>query len=227
MSINSLLREYKAARSVGALLGKNREEIQRDVNEILRKLAIALRAGAPTCMHGDEEVQWQKELKEVDDDILAMTAFFELSVDGYLRDPGALLTYYYASRIINNGSQLLDKTDAYYMRSIIIFKNMDCFQDLLSDIWTWRDSNNYSGSLSRREFFDLFLLANVYMAWDTETDNSTWNNIKRQTPMVASNHPTFSKQEVIKEGLHLSDIMYTYIKEFLNNSSLTVWEHRK
>ena len=178
-------------------------------------------------MHGDEEVQWQKELKEVDDDILAMTAFFELSVDGYLRDPGALLTYYYASRIINNGSQLLDKTDAYYMRSIIIFKNMDCFQDLLSDIWTWRDSNNYSGSLSRREFFDLFLLANVYMAWDTETDNSTWNNIKRQTPMVASNHPTFSKQEVIKEGLHLSDIMYTYIKEFLNNSSLTVWEHRK
>ena len=53
MSINSLLHEYKAAKSVGALLGKNREEIQRDVNEILKRLAIALRAGAPTHMHGD------------------------------------------------------------------------------------------------------------------------------------------------------------------------------
>ena len=227
MSINSLLHEYKAARSVGALLGKNREEIQRDVNEILRKLAVALRAGAPTHMHGDEEVQWQKELKEVDDDILAMSAFFEMSIYGYLRDPGAILTYYYASRLINDEAQSSNRIDAYYMRSVIIFKNIDCFQTLLSDIWSWRDSYNYSGRLNRREFFDLFLLANVYMAWDCDTDNSTWNNIKRQAPIVASNHPTFNKQDVIKEGLHLSDIMYTYIIEFLNNSSLTVWEHRK
>lgn len=227
MSIKSLMYEYKATRSVGALLGKNQEDIQKDVNIILAKLANAMRAGAPTHMHDDEEVQWQKELKEVDDNRLAMMVFFELSIDGFLRDPGAMLSYYYATRIIKDESQSSNRIGTYYMRSIIIFKNMDCFMSLLDSIWYWPDSYGYKGKLEHEAFLDLFLLANVYMAWEDNTDNSTWRNIKRQAPMVASKYPKYSKEDVIREGLLLSDAMFNLIEDFLKNSSMTVWEHRK
>ena len=124
MTINQLILQYPYTRIVSHLSG-NEEELMK----LLTELSVAIRRGGADI--GIEEVQWQKELKEVSDDNAALNAFYEMFIRGISKKLSAIFVYYFAARVINNEEYPSNYAlDAYYMRSVVIFKNMNLFLNL-------------------------------------------------------------------------------------------------
>lgn len=207
MTINQLILQYPYTRIVSHLSGNEEELIK-----LLNELSIAIRRGADI---GNKEVQWQKELKEISDDNAALNVFYEMFIRGISRKLSAIFVYYFATRVIKNKAYPSNYAlDAYYTRSVVIFKNMNLFLNLLSS--AKRDF--YNGRLGDNQIFDVFLLANVYSSSGTELDGPIFRKIVAQTPGVAANHPSFTKSEIVKEGLIVSDSVYEYISRELEDS---------
>ena len=216
MTINQLILQYPYTRIVSHLSG-NEEELMK----LLTELSVAIRRGGADI--GIEEVQWQKELKEVSDDNAALNAFYEMFIRGISKKLSAIFVYYFAARVINNEEYPSSYAlDAYYMRSVVIFKNMNLFLNLLSS--AKRDF--YNGRLGDNQIFDIFLLANVYSSSGTELDGPIFRNIIAQTPVVAANHPDFTKSEIVEEGLIAADSLYEYIDWSIKNYSYFTWQYR-
>lgn len=216
MTINQLILQYPYTRIVSHLSG-NEEELMK----LLTELSVAIRRGGADI--GIEEVQWQKELKEVSDDNAALNAFYEMFIRGISKKLSAIFVYYFAARVINNEEYPSNYAlDAYYMRSVVIFKNMNLFLNLLSS--AKRDF--YNGRLGDNQIFDIFLLANVYSSSGTELDGPIFRNIIAQTPVVAANHPDFTKSEIVEEGLIAADSLYKYIDWSIKNYSYFTWQYR-
>lgn len=216
MTINQLILQYPYTRIVSHLSG-NEEELMK----LLTELSVAIRRGGADI--GIEEVQWQKELKEVSDDNAALNAFYEMFIRGISKKLSAIFVYYFAARVINNEEYPSNYAlDAYYMRSVVIFKNMNLFLNLLSS--AKRDF--YNGRLGDNQMFDIFLLANVYSSSGTELDGPIFRNIIAQTPVVAANHPDFTKSEIVEEGLIAADSLYEYIDWSIKNYSYFTWQYR-
>lgn len=216
MTINQLILQYPYTRIVSHLSG-NEEELMK----LLTELSVAIRRGGADI--GIEEVQWQKELKEVSDDNAALNAFYEMFIRGISKKLSAIFVYYFAARVINNEEYPSKYAlDAYYMRSVVIFKNMNLFLNLLSS--AKRDF--YNGRLGDNQIFDIFLLANVYSSSGTELDGPIFRNIIAQTPVVAANHPDFTKSEIVEEGLIAADSLYEYIDWSIKNYSYFTWQYR-
>ncbi len=216
MTINQLILQYPYTRIVSHLSG-NEEELMK----LLTELSVAIRRGGADI--GIEEVQWQKELKEVSDDNAALNAFYEMFIRGISKKLSAIFVYYFAARVINNEEYPSNYAlDAYYMRSVVIFKNMNLFLNLLSS--AKRDF--YNGRLGDNQIFDIFLLANVYSSSGTELDGPIFRNIIAQTPIVAANHPDFTKSEIVEEGLIAADSLYEYIDWSIKNYSYFTWQYR-
>ena len=216
MTINQLILQYPYTRIVSHLSG-NEEELMK----LLTELSVAIRRGGADI--GIEEVQWQKELKEVSDDNAALNAFYEMFIRGISKKLSAIFVYYFAARVINNEEYPSNYAlDAYYMRSVVIFKNMNLFLNLLSS--AKRDF--YNGRLGDNQIFDIFLLANVYSSSGTELDGPIFRNIIAQTPVVAANHPDFTKSEIVEEGLIAADSLYEYIDWSIKNYLYFTWQYR-
>lgn len=216
MTINQLILQYPYTRIVSHLSG-NEEELMK----LLTELSVAIRRGGADI--GIEEVQWQKELKEVSDDNAALNAFYEMFIRGISKKLSAIFVYYFAARVIKNKAYPSNYAlDAYYMRSVVIFKNMNLFLNLLSS--AKRDF--YNGRLGDNQIFDIFLLANVYSSSGTELDGPIFRNIIAQTPVVAANHPDFTKSEIVEEGLIAADSLYEYIDWSIKNYSYFTWQYR-
>ena len=216
MTINQLILQYPYTRIVSHLSG-NEEELMK----LLTELSVAIRRGGADI--GIEEVQWQKELKEVSDDNAALNAFYEMFIRGISKKLSAIFVYYFAARVINNEEYPSNYAlDAYYMRSVVIFKNMNLFLNLLSS--AKRDF--YNGRLGDNQIFDIFLLANVYSSSGTELDGPIFRNIIAQTPVVAANHPDFTKSEIVEEGLIAADSLYEHIDWSIKNYSYFTWQYR-
>ena len=216
MTINQLILQYPYTRIVSHLSG-NEEELMK----LLTELSVAIRRGGADI--GIEEVQWQKELKEVSDDNAALNAFYEMFIRGISKKLSAIFVYYFAARVINNEEYPSSYAlDAYYMRSVVIFKNMNLFLNLLSS--AKRDF--YNGRLGDNQIFDIFLLANVYSSSGTELDGPIFRNIIAQTPVVAANHPDFTKSEIVEESLIAADSLYEYIDWSIKNYSYFTWQYR-
>ena len=215
MTINQLILQYPYTRIVSHLSG-NEENLMK----LLTELSVAIRRGADI---GLEEVQWQKELKEVSDDNAALNAFYEMFIRGISKKLSAVFVYYFSTRVINNkvypSSYALD---AYYMRSVVIFKNMNLFLNFLS--FTKRDF--YNGRLGNNQIFDIFLLANVYSSYGTVLDGPIFRKIIAQTPKVAANHPDFTKSEIVEEGLIAADSLYEHIDWSIKNYSYFTWQYQ-
>lgn len=215
MTINQLILQFPYIRIVSHLSG-NEEELMK----LLTELSVAIRRGADI---GIEEVQWQKELKEVSDDNAALNAFYEMFIRGISKKLSAIFVYYFATRVIK--SEVYPSNfalDAYYMRSVVIFKNMNLFLNLLSS--AKRDF--YNGRLGDNQMFDIFLLANVYSSSGTELDGPIFRKIIAQAPEVAANHPDFTKSEIVEEGLIAADSLYESIDWKLKNYSIFTWQYQ-
>jgi hypothetical protein len=214
MTIKELIEKYKNER----LYGDSDDE--RVSIEILHEISDALIRGIPAYPRGNEIVQWQLELGKVTDNLGAMQTFFAMFMRGISRRSAAFLSYYFATKVIltkRNPNYL--KEYAYFIKSIVIFKYYKKYLEWSQ--WVIQESY-YKGHLNRTQFFDIFLLANVYMAWNYDADSDIFEEIKKQAPIVASNHPTFSKEEIIKEGLLASDAFYEFIANVLKDPSFPI-----
>lgn len=217
MTINQLILQYPYTRIVSHLSG-NEEELMK----LLTELSVAIRRGS-VDVGFFEEAQWQKELKEVSDDKAALIVFYEMFVRGISRKLSAILVYYFATRVIKNKeSSSKNVLDAYYMSSVVIFKNMNLFLNFLY----FAKKDFYNGRLDDNQIFDIFLLANVYSSSGTELDGPIFRKIIAQAPEVAANHPSFTKSEIVKEGLIAADSVYEYICHSLKNFSDFTWQYQ-
>ena len=213
MTINKLIQKYKVEKISGIL--NNNTPIS-----TLNELAQALKRGVPLGMHGQEEVQWQKELKEVDDVLTASIAFYDMFLNNIMKKAAATLAYYYTTKVIENQYYPENiRKNAYCMRAVVVFKNISIFLKY-SD--TAR-KKYYNGPLSENQFFDLMLLSDVYSGWNNDLNSSIFNkSIKEQVPNVASNHPSFTKAEIVNKGQEASNAMYDLISFILKNSSFPI-----
>ena len=214
MTIKELIEKYKNER----LYGDSDDE--RVSIEILHEISDALIRGIPDYPRGNEIVQWQLELGKVTDNLGAMQTFFRMFMRGISRKTAAILTYYFATKVImtkRNPNYI--KEYAYFLKSIVIFKY--CQKYLEWSQWVINESY-YKGHLNTTQFFDIFLLANVYMAWNYEANSDIFEEIKKRAPIVASSHPTYSKEEIIKEGLLASDAFYEFFVNVLKNPSFPI-----
>ena len=66
-----------------------------------------------------------------------------------------------------------------------------------------------------QQFFDLALISDIYKAWDTDNGDPLLQNLKRQAPMVAANHPTFTKQQIITEGELAHEAVLRIVSSFI------------
>lgn len=184
--ILKLLKEYSQIRISYEMVGK---DPSMDIVRVLNCLAEELAKN-----------KWKCPPTDVPTDTTAMCAFFEMFARKIGGDAPIMLCYYYSSRVANDYS-LPEKarTEGNKHRAFIVFKNMDKL-NMTFNLACNSPIANYRGRLNSNQFVDLLLLSDVYKAWDTDCSSSMLQNLKRQAPLVAANHPTFSKQQIITEG---------------------------
>lgn len=214
MTIKQILQQYKTEKAVSAI-----SDNTLSILKTLQMLSIAIHRGVPEGMHGNEEVQWQKELKEIDDYATAMLGFYEMSIRGIDKRATSKLAYYFASRLIKENRYPQDVIiNAYVIRSIVIFNNISDFLDYAR----WAKDGYYSGEMDNRQFFDIFLLANVYCGWINPIGSPQFEKIKQQSSSVANNHSNFDRTQIMRFGLEASDSVTDLIAHCLKNSSFPI-----
>lgn len=63
---------------------------------------------------------------------------------------------------------------------------------------------------------NLLLLSDVYQAWDADKSSAMLQNLKKQTPMVAANYPTFTRQQIITEGELAHEAVLNIVNTIIN-----------
>ena len=134
---------------------------------------------------------------------------FQLKIGG---DTSALLCYYFCTLDINTNND--SNINGYRHRADIVFRNINKWDDLIYYARTTK-YGNYKGELNGDEFVDFLLLSDVYKAWEYDNEDSTFANLKRQTPKVEALHPSFTKNEIMNEGNLAHEAMFNYIKMLL------------
>lgn len=74
----------------------------------------------------------------------------------------------------------------------------------------------YNGSLNDEEFFDFIIMGDAYRVWDSDEDSSMLKSIKKLAISHQSNHPHFSRIDVIKEGDKAHEALLTAVKYALH-----------
>ena len=184
--ISKLLRDYSQIRISYEAVGKDPSvEITKTLNLLATELA---------------KDEWRCSPSEVPNDSMAMSAFFEMFALKIGKDAPIMLCYYYSSRVANDKSL---PTNAQKMgnmvRAFIVFKAMDKL-NMTFNLACNAPFAGYKGKLIGQQFFDFALIGDVYQAWDIGNNSPLLQNLKKQTPMVASNYPMFNKQQIIAEG---------------------------
>jgi hypothetical protein len=165
----------------------------------------------------DGKVEWQVELEEVTDYYWAMLTFYEMTTNRVMTDKCAILAFYYASKVLMELKLEHKHKDAYCVRSMSIFCRLSIFVSYSKWVYPY-----YKGDLNENQFFDIFLLGNVYMSQGSSlTFETVFQKIQKQTPSVALKYQSLSREKVIEEGLKASKAYYDYISECLSNPYFT------
>lgn len=184
--LNNLLREYAATRVSYAFAGTDPTTAIIDVlNKIDKELS---------------KTKYKSDPSSIENKTTAMLAFFEMFVRKIGGDMPALCCYYYSTLVANDTSLPHNpRITGNLYRAFITFKNMDKW-NMLWSIARTAPINRYRGHLDETAFLDLLLLSDVYKAWDADSDSPLFATLKRQAPSVASNHPNYTKEQVMVEG---------------------------
>lgn len=182
--LNNLLKQYAATKISCEFAGT--DSTQESV-KILRKIEETLKNN-----------KWNITSFPVENNTIAMMAFFDMFAREMGKDMSALLCYYYSSLVANDSSlPTKNREHGNRFRAFITFKNMDKWDR----IFTMAQAPvYYSGNLSDDSFFDILLLSDVYKAWDSDPESSMLANLKKQSPKVAALHPSLSRTQVLTEG---------------------------
>ena len=184
--ISQLLKEYSQIHISYSVVGKDPTmETKRILNQLADELA---------------KTEWKCSPSEVPTDSIAMSAFFEMFAHKIGGDAPIMLCYYYSSRVANDKLLPPDvRTLGNMFRAFIVFKAMDKL-NMTFNLACNAPFAGYRGKLQNQQFFDFALISDVYQAWDRDNNDPLLQNLKKQTPMVASNYPMFNKQQIMAEG---------------------------
>jgi hypothetical protein len=183
--LNSLLKQYSAVK-VYSLVGNN--DPNQELVQIFRQIEDTLKKS-----------DWKITPMSVENNSIAMMAFFEMFVRKIGGDMPALLCYYFSSLVAEDNSLPTSKRlDGNRLRAFITFKNMNKWNMIIS--MAQAPFSGYNGKLTERSFFDILLLSDVYKAWDSDPDSPMLEDLKKQAPKVAAMHPSLSKAQVLTEG---------------------------
>lgn len=200
-TIKQLLKEYSQVRVSYEAVGRNASA---ETNRVLNLLAAELTKN-----------NWKCSPSDVPTDTIAMCAFFEMFAQKIGGVNAVLLSYFYSSRVAKDFSlPTTARVEGNKIRAFTVFKNID----QLSRIFNFACNSpigNYKGKLNDHQFVDLLLLSDVYQAWDADNSSAMLQNLKKQTPMVAANYPTFTRQQIITEGELAHDAVLNIINTII------------
>ena len=199
--VTKLLRDYSQIRiSYEATRRNPSAEIAKTLNQLAAELA---------------KNGWRCPPTEVPTDAIAMSAFFEMFALKIGSDAPIMLCYYYSSRVANDRSFPTNvRALGNKFRAFIVFKAMDKL-NMAFNLACNAPIGGYRGKLRGQQFFDLALISDIYKAWDTDNGDPLLQNLKRQAPMVAANHPTFTKQQIITEGELAHEAVLRIVSSFI------------
>lgn len=196
--LNKLIKEYVATRISYEMAGSDPTNA---VIEVLKKIDGELTKNKYKC-----------DPTTIENKAHAMIVFFEMFARKIGGDMVSFCCYYFASLVANDMSlPLNNRITGNMYRAFITFKNMEKW-DILMGMARTAPMNGYSGHLDGNSFFDLLLLSDVYQAWNADSDSPMLENLKRQAPAVASNHPQYTKDQVILEGKLAHKAVFNVIK---------------
>ncbi len=208
MTIKELIQKYNET------VTETASNMQSRVVKILNDLSDALYRG--DFKRGKKD-QWQIELEEVDDYLTAMLAFNDMSLRKIDQKTAALLTYYYASKILNDNYPEDMKKTAYCVRATIVFQNNSLFQEYCCSI------DDYNGILQDKgHFFNILLLADYYSAEGNSLNYGMYSKMAPVANRVASFHSEFSKPQIILLGLDASNHLYKHLSRLLENPAFPI-----
>ena len=159
---------------------------------------------------------WKCPPTEVPTDAIAMSAFYEMFALKIGPDAPIMLCYYYSSRVANDHSFPPNvRALGNKFRAFIVVKAINKLNRVFN-LACNAPIGGYRGKLSKgQHFFDLALTSDIYKAWDTDNDDPLLQSLKKQAPMVASNYPTFTKQQIIAEGELVHEAVLRIVSSFI------------
>ena len=199
--ITKLLRDYSQIRISYEVARKDPStEIAQTLNQLAAELA---------------KNGWRCPPTEVPTDAIAMSAFYEMFVLKIGPDAPIMLCYYYSSRVANDHSLPTNvRALGNKFRAFIVVKAIDKL-NMVFNLACNAPIGGYRGKLRGQQFFDLALTSDIYKAWDTDNGDPLLQSLKRQAPTVASNYPTFTKQQIIAEGELAHEAVLRIISSFI------------
>lgn len=199
--ITKLLRDYSQIRISYEVARKDPStEIAKTLNQLAAELA---------------KNGWRCPPTEVPTDAIAMSAFYEMFVLKIGPDAPIMLCYYYSSRVANDHSLPTNvRALGNKFRAFIVVKAIDKL-NMVFNLACNAPIGGYRGKLKGQQFFDLALTSDIYKAWDTDNGDPLLQSLKRQAPTVASNYPTFTKQQIIAEGELAHEAVLRIVSSFI------------
>ena len=199
--ITKLLRDYSQIRISYEVARKDPStEIAKTLNQLAAELA---------------KNGWRCPPTEVPTDAIAMSAFYEMFVLKIGPDAPIMLCYYYSSRVANDYSLPTNvRALGNKFRAFIVVKAIDKL-NMVFNLACNAPIGGYRGKLKGQQFFDLALTSDIYKAWDTDDGDPLLQSLKRQAPTVASNYPTFTKQQIIAEGEIAHEAVLRIVSSFI------------
>lgn len=196
--ISKLLRDYSQIRISYEVAGKDPSiEIAKTLNQLATELA---------------KNEWRCSPTEVPTDAIATSAFFEMFALKIGKDAPIMLCYYYSSRVANNNAFPTNvRALGNMFRAFIVFKAMDKL-NMTFNLACNAPFAGYNGKLNGQHFFDFALIGDVYQAWDIDNNDPLLQNLKKQTPLVASNYPMYNKQQIIAEGEMVHKAVFNVVR---------------
>lgn len=208
MTIKELIQEYKEERALGTMYN-----VESRVMNTFRNISDAMYRN---LIVNKKEALWQKELNEVSDNSAAMFAFFEMSQRKIDQKLSAVLSYYFATKILKGNYPNDLKRTAHSVRAVVIFQNNSHFYDYCMA------TDNYKGVLDKEAFFNLLLLSEYYNAEGNPLGSEVLNKMTPIANKVASFYSEFSKSQVIALGGDASNYLYDYICSCLGNKAFPI-----
>lgn len=155
----------------------------------------------------------REAVKSITDFSVAMSVLYDMFSRHMGNEIAPLLCYYFSHKITRQSYLSIHKSQIHQIRSIILFGKLNSFGNLFYFAYN-SPLGDYRGHLTQDEFIDILLLGEVYQAneEEREIDIEQMAIINRQVPVVAANHPSLTKAQVIKESILANKALFNVIR---------------
>lgn len=169
-------------------------------------------------------VSFFKEIKDnipalikdkTEDPFTATLMFSELSfrkITGY-----SYIAYYYGSICQNIDIPKNLKDTAKRFRLKVLFNNLEEFDHFITVARTV-PFIGYKGNLEAQPFLDFLIMSDAYEVWNSDKDDKLLKSIQNLVIKHESHYPSYTKQQIIKEGNLAHQALFNAVKIPFNNN---------